>query len=275
MSPSLSDQDKQFVCELVHRRAAIVLDESKYYLIENRLHQAAVEAGMRSAVEVVQLARAGGPSSPAQTRIVEAITTHETSFFRDAEPFEALKNAIIPGLLQANPARPITIWSAACSSGQEPYSIAMMLCEAFPQLVNGRVRIIATDISGQILERAREGVFRQLDVNRGLPAAMTVKYFDRTASGYAIKPEVKRLVTFKQMNLLEDWSGIPSPDIVFMRYVLIYFDIPTKRQILNRLGAHIARDGAVILGATETTINIDDSWERKSFGRVAYYGTRS
>ncbi len=271
MSGSLSQHDADFVRDLVYRRSAIVLDESKAYLIESRLHQAANDAGVASAAEVVKLARAGGPSSAAQTRIVEAITTHETTFFRDIQPFDALKNAILPVLKLARAGRPITIWSAACSSGQEPYSIAMLVLEHFPELANGRLRIVATDLSSQVLERARTGIYRQLEVNRGLPAAMAVKYFERAGANWQLRPEVKRLVTFRQLNLLDEWSGIAMPDIVFMRYVLIYFDLATKKGILGRLASTMAHDGALLLGGTETTINVDDGWDRVSHERSTYY----
>ena len=174
MSANLSRVDTEFVRELVYRRSAIVLDDSKLYLIESRLAQLAVDAGCASAQEVVQKARAAGAASVAQQKIVEAITTHETTFFRDVAPFDALKSVILPGLLAGRVGRPLTIWSAACSTGQEPYTIAMMVLESFPELADGRLRILATDLSAPIVQRARTGKFSQVEVNRGLPAASAV-----------------------------------------------------------------------------------------------------
>lgn len=274
MSASLNQVDADFVRDLVYRRAAIVLDDSKAYLIESRLLQLAQDSGCATASEMVQRAREAGPASPAQTKIVEAITTHETTFFRDVQPFEALKRLIMPPLAAAKPPRPLTIWSAACSTGQEPYSLAMLILEHFPQLANGRLRIVATDLSAQVVERAKEGRFRQMEMNRGLPAAYSLKYFDRVGATWQVKPEIRSMVTFKQMNLLDDWTGINAPDIVFMRYVLIYFDVATKKRILNRLAKAVGREGVLFLGGSETTINIDEGWERVSYEQTAYYKVR-
>jgi chemotaxis protein methyltransferase CheR len=273
MPASMTPNDADFVRELVYRRSAIVLDDSKAYLIESRLSQLAHETGVGTVGDVVQQARSGVAAAAAQTRIIEAITTHETSFFRDVLPFEALKSAILPALKQAITVRPITIWSAACSTGQEPYSIAMLILDAFPELAS-RVRIIASDLSSQVLEKAKQGSFRQLEVNRGLPAAFGIKYFNRDGAAWHVKDEVKRMVSFRQLNLLDDWAGMPVPDVVFMRYVLIYFDVATKQKILVRVGKTLARGGALLLGGTETTINIDEGWERVQAGRASYYKVR-
>ncbi len=273
MSANLTQTDTDFVRDLVYRRSAIVLDETKAYLIESRLLQLAQDHGCATASEVVKMAREGGPASAAQTRIVEAITTHETTFFRDVQPFEALKKLILPQLLEGKP-RPLTIWSAACSTGQEPYSLAMMILENFPQLANGRLRIVATDLSAQIVEKAKEGKYRQMEMNRGLPATYSLKYFDRVGSTWQIKPEVRSLVSFRQLNLLDDWTGISAPDIVMMRYVLIYFDVPTKKKILSRVARAVSPSGVLFLGGSETTINVDDSWERIPYEQTAYYRVR-
>jgi chemotaxis protein methyltransferase CheR len=271
MSDSLNQSEAEFVRDLVYRRSAIVLDDSKLYLIESRLHQLAQDTGCATPSEVIAKARVAGPASVAQTRIVEAITTHETTFFRDVDPFEALKKVLLPALLEGGSGRPITIWSSACSTGQEPYSIAMAVLETFPDLPPGRIRIVATDLSSQVVEKAKEGKFRQLEMNRGLPAAFALRYFDRVGAVWQIKDKVKQLITFRQQNLLDVWTGMAAVDVVFMRYVLIYFDVPTKRQILNRLSKVLSPKGVLLLGGTETTINVADNWDRVTFGKTSYY----
>jgi len=151
----------------------------------------------------------------------------------------------------------------------------MLVLENFPELADGRLRIVGTDLSSQVVEKAREGKFRQLEMNRGLPAAYALRYFDRVGPLWHIKERVKSLVSFNQLNLLDEWTGVPLPDIVFMRYVLIYFDVATKKKILGRVAKRLPPDGALFLGGTETTINIDEGWERVPYERAAYYKVRS
>jgi len=270
---SVSDADARFVRELVLRRSAIQLDDAKDYLIEMRLAQVVRDRGLTDLAALVAQARNG--EGGVDVQIVEAITTHETSFFRDVLPFETLSEDLLPRLLTARErVRALNIWCAACSSGQEPYSIAMLLLERFPQLTQWKVRIVATDISEQVLVKAREAKFSQLDVNRGLPAALLLKYFNKTGMNWQLQPEVCSLVEFRQLNLIDRWTLNPMPDIVFLRNVLIYFDVPTKRLILERVRQNLAADGALFLGAAETTLNIDDRWERKAAAKSTYYGRR-
>ena len=272
MSDRLSASDSAYLRDLLKRRAAIDLDASKHYLLEQRLEQLVRDAGFGSVAQLVQQSRTG--AAKVDTQIIEAMTTHETLFFRDLHPFEIVRNALLPALAAARErSRTLTIWSAACSSGQEPYSIAMLLLEHFPQLADWPVRIIATDISDKVLARAREGRFQQIEVNRGLPASLLVKFFDRVGTEWQIKPAVRKLVEFRKLNLLDSWSLL-CPDIVFMRNVLIYFDLNDKRAILNRLKQAIARDGALFLGTAETTLMVDDGWERVSFEKASYYKVR-
>ncbi len=274
---ALDREDTAFVRDLVYRRAAIRLDDDKEYLITSRLEQL-VHGGLTASVKgLVAEARQG--RQDAATKIVEAITTHETLFFRDQEPFEALRTHILPPLLApGRPAPKLTFWSAACSSGQEPYSLAMMFLEHFPRLVDAGLRIIGTDLSAQILAKAREARYGQLEVNRGLPASYLVKYFERLPGAWQLKPEVRRLVELKQQNLLEPW-GLPArPDVVFMRNVLIYFDAATKRALLERVRAELGPGGVLFLGAAETTLGVHDGWERVPAGKTAWYrvkGTRT
>jgi len=269
MPVSLTQADAAFVRALVHRRAAIHLDESKNYLLEMRLDQLARDIGYTSVGELIGQARSGKASL--DTKIVEAITTHETSFLRDLKPFDILRKHVLPAIMAARArTRMLTIWSAACSTGQEPYSIAMLVLEHLPALETWPLRIIATDLSEAVLERAREGKFRQLEVNRGLPASYLVRHFERAGADWQVKAQVRKLVEFRQLNLLDSWGSL-RPDIVFMRNVLIYFDGATKKAILQRVRQVLAPDGALFLGAAETTFGVDDAWERVNLEQSAYF----
>jgi chemotaxis protein methyltransferase CheR len=266
----ITAKDADFVRDLVLRTAAIRLDGEKDYFIQMRLAQLAGNAGVASIGELVDGARRKVPG--AETRIIEALATHETYFFRDLQPFEILRKDVVPRLLEArDKTRKLTIWCAACSSGQEPYSLAMMLREHFPHLEPGRVRILATDLSDQILAKAREATFTQMEVNRGLPAAFLTKYFIRSGLHWKLRDDIRQMIEFRRLNLIEPWQIFPQPDIVMLRNVLIYFDLPTKRQILDRVRQQIAADGTLFLGAAETTLNVAEGWERVADQRQTYY----
>ena len=260
-----------YVRDLVRRRSGIVLDADKDYLIESRLTAVAREVGCASVEDVITRARtlSGGDMN---VRVVEALTTNETSFFRDVHPFEALRDEILPAVLAARAvSRTVRIWSAACSTGQEPYSIAMTLREHFASLTGWRVRITATDLAESILARARQGQYRQLEVNRGLPAPLLIKYFERNGADWSVRPDVRAMVEFRALNLIEPVSPFPQADVVFLRNVLIYFDVPTRRAVLKRVREALAPDGYLFLGGAETTTNIDDAFERVQAGKAAYH----
>jgi chemotaxis protein methyltransferase CheR len=268
VSASLSQKDASFVRDLVRRRSAIHLDESKHYLLETRLEQLAREAGLTTD-ELVQKARSAVEGW--ETRIVEAITTHETSFLRDARPFEVLRREVLPELLASRRrTRSLTIWSAACSTGQEPYSIAMTVIEHFPELERWPLRIVATDLSEQVLAKAREGRYRQLEVNRGLPASFLLRHFERVGADFRISERVRKLVEFRKLNLLDAWGSL-RPDIVFMRNVLIYFEHHTKQTILQRVRQVTSPDAVLFLGAAESTFGIDEAWVRASSAQQSSY----
>ena len=224
-----------FVRNLVRERAAIVLGADKDYLLENRLATLIGSEGIASLEELVRLLQSK-PFGDLHQKVIEAMTTNETSFFRDRHPFDLLKSDILPATIEARSStRDICIWCAACSTGQEPYSIAMTVLENFPELNGWNVRVIATDISRDVLTRAKSGIFSQLEVNRGLPAPLLVKYFTKQGITWQIGESVKTLIQFRPINLSERWHGFPAADIVFIRNVLIYFDTATKRAILNRV----------------------------------------
>ncbi len=264
---TLTDDAFDFVATLVRQRSAIQLERGKEYLVESRLAPLARTAG---ATDVDSYVRALRNDVTKHDLVVEALTTNETSWFRDANPFAVLHTTVVPELVGRG-RRDFRIWSAACSSGQEPYSIAMTFSEHFPAL---RPQIIATDLSELMLDRGRAGEYTQLEINRGLPAPMLVKYFERTGATFQITPSIRNQVHFRHHNLLEP-APLGGPfDIVFLRNVLIYFDVETKRDVLRRVRMSMAPDGYLFLGAAETTIGVDETWERIQVGNTSIYRPR-
>ena len=269
---ALNQYDLDYIRELVRRHSAIVLEQDKNYLIETRLNPLARELGLASLQDLMISLRANRINN-LDRRVVEAITTHETLFFRDAHPFEALRTVILPELIAKRPpSQNLTIWCAACSSGQEPFSVAMLVREHFPDLVRAnRLRIVATDLSDAILSRAREGLYSQIEVNRGLPAAMLIKYFTKRGLQWQIKPEIRRMVEFQQGNLATAWPSLPPLDLIFIRNVLIYFGVDTKKAILAKVRAVLKPDGYLFLGTSETTLNLDTAFEPVLIGKTLCY----
>jgi chemotaxis protein methyltransferase CheR len=267
--PSALDPDYTYIRELVRERSAIVLEPSKAYLIESRLTPLARSEGVGTLQQLIIRLR-GDRNGALVRKVVEAMTTNETSFFRDRHPFDALRQQIIPELRASRePTKMLNVWSAACSTGQEAYSVAMVLHEHFPDLTSSwRVRILGTDLSGQVVERARRGSFSQLEVNRGLPATLGVKYFRREGLEWFVRDALKQMTEFREMNLVEPWPSLPPMDVVFLRNVLIYFDTETKKAILKRVRQVLRPDGYLFLGGAETTLNIDESFERVPLDKV-------
>ncbi|SNT02365.1 chemotaxis protein methyltransferase CheR [Geodermatophilus saharensis] len=259
-----------WVRQLVHRESAIVLAPGKEYLVEARLLPLARRMGLSDVDQLVDAVRSR--PRPDETRqIVEALTTNETSWFRDGDPFTGLTSTVLPALQAARgPAERLQIWSAACSSGQEPYTIAMLLEDALPGAAS-RVTITATDISREMVERTRAGRFTQLEVNRGLPAPMLVRHFQRAGSEWEVAPGLRRMVTARECNLAAPLPRMGPFDVVYLRNVLIYFDLPTKQAILRRVRELMRPDGWLFLGAAETTLGVDDSWSRVVLGRTSAY----
>jgi chemotaxis protein methyltransferase CheR len=258
-----------FVRDHVRAQSAIVLEPGKEYLVESRLSTLARQLGFADVDEFVrQVQRTRNPVH--LNKIVEALTTNETSFFRDRDPFVALRQDVLPELALRRPGRRLRVWAAACSTGQEPYSIAMTVRET-PELAGFGVDILGTDLSEEVLEKARRAEYSQLEVNRGLPATTLVKYFQRSGTNWKLDPEVASMVRFASLNLLHPFSQLGRFDVVFMRNVLIYFDVQTKREILHRLRQVMAPDAYLFLGAAEMTSGIDDGWERLPAGRSSVY----
>jgi len=268
---SATAESIRYVRELVLKRSAIVVEPGKEYLVESRLGPLAKQEGLGGIDALVCRVKIdeGGPLA---RRVVEAMTTNETSFFRDVHPWETLKKGILPHLLAARAStRTLRVWCAAASTGQEPYTIAMVIRENLPQIASWKVEIVATDINATVLERAREGVYKQLEVNRGLPAAMLVKYFERSGTEWRVKPEIRSMVSFRELNLIGRTPLPTANDVVFIRNVLIYFDIATKREILLRARDVLAPDGYLLLGGAETTVNVVDTFENERVGNTILY----
>jgi chemotaxis protein methyltransferase CheR len=267
----LSTLDFNLVRELVRARSGVVLDAEKAYLADARLRTLARDLGLESAAEVVAQVRAGRNPDLAQ-KMVEAMTTNETSFFRDGHPFEALQAVILPDLIRRRAAeRRLSIWCGACSTGQEPYSIAILLREHFPALSGWDVRILATDLCTDILARARAGRYTDMEIGRGMPPPLRDRYFDRVGTGWVARDAARGRIEFRQFNLLSETLPVSSVDVLFLRNVLIYFDVPTKSAILNRVRSALRSDGILFLGGTETTWNLHDGFARVPCGRAHYY----
>jgi chemotaxis protein methyltransferase CheR len=271
MTTTFTEAEFTYISHVVRTRSAIVLEPGKEYLVEARLAPLVRELGLESIGALVAKLRQPA-AGPLAERVTEAMTTNETSFFRDVAPFQALRTGIIPALVKARERdRRLRIWCAASSSGQEPYSIAMTIADAFPDLGPWDVQIMATDLSSAMVERGRAGLYKALEVNRGLPAPMLVKYFTKVGIDYRLKPEIRSMVEFSELNLIGAWPALPTFDIVFLRNVLIYFDVETKRTIIGRVKRLLAPDGFFFLGAAETTTNIDDGFERVPVERAGCY----
>ncbi len=271
---SLTTADFDYIRDVVRRRSAIVLEPGKEYLVESRLVPLARKEGEQTIGQLVTRMRREG-DGPLLGRVVDAMTTNETSFFRDNHPFDALQRLVLPELIKARGKdRRLSIWCAAASSGQEPYSITMLLKDALQLHPGWRVSLLATDISQDVLDRTRDGRYTQLEVNRGLPVAMLVRYFDRVGTHWQVKQEMRSMVQTRLLNLALPLPAIGAFDVVFLRNVLIYFDAPTKRAVLQRVRQVLRPDGYLFLGGAETTLGIDDAFERVVLDRATAYRLR-
>jgi chemotaxis protein methyltransferase CheR len=249
--------DYEYLRKLLKDHSGLDLSTDKQYLIESRLLPLSRKCGLAGIDELVQKMKGGSASHIAQ--VVEAMTTNETFFFRDKVPFEHFRETIMPEILKARAARKsIRIWCAAGSTGQEPYSLAMCLKEMSAATSGWRIEIVATDLSQEVLEKSRSGIYSQFEVQRGLPIQMLVKYFKQTGEFWQVNPELRAMVQHRQLNLLHDFSSLGTFDIIFCRNVLIYFDQDTKINIFNRLAKSMEPDGFLVLGAAETVVGLTD-----------------
>lgn len=247
-----------YLCNLLRERSGLVLAENKQYLVESRLASVARRNGLGDIDELVKAARNPG-AEPIRAQITEAMTTNETFFFRDRVPFDNFGQFILPEKLRARSnCKQLRIWCAAASTGQEPFSLAMMLKEAQDRIAGWKIHILATDLSGEVLAKAKAGLYTQFEVQRGLPINYLVKYFKQVGDMWQISPLIRSMVEFRSFNLLDDLRPLGVFDVVFCRNVLIYFDKERKSDVLNRLHQVMAPDGVLTLGAAETIIGLTD-----------------
>jgi chemotaxis protein methyltransferase CheR len=262
--------DYDYLRKCLKERSGLVLSADKQYLVESRLLPVARKSGFSSLGDLAHALRSGHDDA-LMTAVVEAMTTNESFFFRDKIPFDHFRSIVMPALIASRRAsRTIRIWCAAASTGQEPYSLAMTLKAMERELVGWRVEILATDLSGEVLEKARQGLYSQFEVQRGLPIQLLLKHFTQVGELWQIAPELRALVKFKQFNLLGDFSQLGLFDIVFCRNVLIYFDQQTKVDVLNRLSRMMMSDGYLVLGAAETVVGLVDSFKVVGDNRGLY-----
>lgn len=258
---ALNPKDLDYIRDLVRTRSAIVLEPEKTYLVESRLEPLAKSEGFPSLTYLVQKLRPA-PYGPLHKQVVEAMTTNETSFFRDLTPFQALRDELLPEIIERKgPSKRLNMWCGASSSGQEVYSVMFTIFEHFPELKNWAIQFICTDISEAMLAKCREGQYSQLEVNRGLPAPLLTKFFVKKGMGWQVHEDLRRRIDFKPMNLAGPWLSLPTMDIVFLRNVMIYFDMVTKKNILTNIRKILDPNGYLFLGGSETTLNLDDQYE--------------
>ena len=267
----MKPQDFEFLQRTLKDRSGIVLSQDKAYLVESRLTPVARKRGVASLDDLVAALRKGDPAL--LTEVIDAMTTNESLFFRDLKPFEGLRDLILPGLVTARKAtgrNKIRIWCAACSSGQEPYSIALLLRENAAKFQGFQFEIVATDLSTEMVARATEGVFTQFEVQRGLPIQLLIKYFKQQGDRWHLDDTVRRMAQFKRFNLLENYRPLGLFDIIFCRNVLIYFDQATRTDILNRMSEVMSDQGALFLGGAQSVRGISNSFKPFSGLRGAY-----
>jgi chemotaxis protein methyltransferase CheR len=252
--------DYEYLRKLLKDQSGLDLSTDKQYLIESRLLPLSRECGLSGISDLVQTMKGGSASVIAE--VVEAMTTNETFFFRDKVPFDHFRDTIMPEILEGRASRKsVRIWCAASSTGQEPYSLAMCLKEMGPRLAGWRIEIVATDLSQEVLEKSRAGIYSQFEVQRGLPIQMLVKHFRQTGEFWQVNAEIRAMVQHRQLNLLHDFSQLGIFDVVFCRNVLIYFDQDTKINIFNRLARTTEPDGFLVLGAAETVVGLTEAFK--------------
>ena len=271
----MNSQDFQLFGDIVRTRSGLVLTEEKIYLLESRLIPLARRRGLDS-LEALAAEVRRTKDERLLMEITEAMTTNETFFFRDTRPFDTFRDVVLPQLLKARAAKKsLRIWTAACSTGQEPYSLAMLLKEEAAKMAGWRVEILATDLSNEVLEKAKAGLYSQFEVQRGLPIQLLMKHFQQVGEMWQIDSSIRAMVKFQPRNLLEDFSSIGQFDVVFCRNVLIYFDQATKSQVLNRVYDILAVDGALFLGGAETVLGICDRFKPGEGQRGVYTSAES
>ena len=266
----MNRDDFDMICRLLRQRSGLVLSPDKAYLMESRLLPVARKWKLAGFEDLVKSLRSK-PDEALIRDVVEAMTTNESFFFRDIKPFDQFKELVLPAMLKNRTGqRRLRIWSAACSSGQEPYSLAMILSEMAAQLAGWTIEIVATDLSSEILGRAKEGVYSQFEVQRGLPVTLLVKYFVQSGDRWQISPKIRSMVDYREFNLLTDPTVLGRFDVVYCRNVLIYFDQDTKAKVLDRIANLMPEDGFLFLGGAETVLGLTERFKLINGQRGVY-----
>jgi chemotaxis protein methyltransferase CheR len=270
---TLSPADYEYVQRLLLERAAIRINVEQEYLVRSRLEPIAKRVGLPDLTALVEQLRRE-PYGTLHREVVEAMTTNETSFFRDIHPFETLKSVVIPEIItRKGPDRTLRIWSAACAAGQEPYSLAMLLSD-MPQLAGFRIQIVASDLSRTVLAKAQQGSYNTLEVGRGLPARMLAQHFERAGTAFKVRGPLRSMIEWKQLNLAGAWPALPIFDIVFMRNVLIYFAPSTNEMVLKNVRNTLHPHGYLFLGTTENMLGLSVGFETVTKGKTMFYRPR-
>ena len=260
----------QYLAQMLKQRSGLVLSDDKAYLIESRLLPIARSQNLQDISQLCNLLKTK-PTEQLLVEIVEAMTTNESSFFRDIKPYEALRNIIFPRIMKAQNTRHMRIWSAACSTGQEPYSTAICIQEDMGKMPGWRFEILATDLARKVVDKAELGIYSQFEAQRGLPIQMLVKYFtSRPDTTWQVKDTIRAMVNFRTQNLLEEFTSLGRFDIIFLRNVLIYFDDATKAQITEKMARSLQPHGVLMLGSTETLVDPNGRFRMLEEFRGAY-----
>jgi len=271
---SINAEDFEAIRNFLRENSGISLQDGKEYLVEGRLASILAREGFADFGEMIRCLQDKN-SVTLRKKVLEAMTTNETSFFRDRHPFETLRTGVLPEfLIKRQEQKKLEIWCAACSSGQEPYSLAMLILDKFPQIKGWNIKIIASDISEEMLERSREGIYSQFEVARGLPGHYVPKFFQRFGSKWEVKQELKEMMEFRQLNLNSSLTGFPPVDILFIRNVLIYFDGNTKKAILKKVKGLLKPDGYLFLGSGENVAGLDDHFEQTEYSTSSCFRLR-
>jgi chemotaxis protein methyltransferase CheR len=260
-----------WLCKMIRDKSGIVLGEDKLYLIESRLKPLAEKNGHRTLGDLI-IALRKVEWSPLHYAVIDAMTTNETYFFRDIAPFDALREKLIPDIMKKRAGeKTLHMWCGAASTGQEPYSIMMTLREHFPSLQNWDVKLLATDLSTKVLARCKAGRYTQQEVERGLPPATLTRFFNKVGNEWEAKDNIRAGIEFRELNLLDSWFNLGRFDIVFMRNVLIYFDVEVKRMLFGKIRKVLVPDGYLLLGGAESPLNIDNQFVRFPYERGGIY----
>lgn len=269
----MQPQDFDFIAKVLKDRSGLIVTRDKSYLLESRLTPVARKRGLKGLDDLVASLRTAGEDLLRE--VTEAMTTNESFFFRDIKPFDQFKDIVLPAMLQSRASKKsFRIWSAASSSGQEAYSLAMILKEESHRMPGWKVEIVGTDISNEMLEKAKAGLYSQFEVQRGLPIQLLVKYFKKNNEMWQIDPAIRAMVQYREFNLLNDLKALGQFDVVFCRNVLIYFDQPTKTKVLDQISRIMPDDGFLYLGGAETVLGISDKFKPMPDQRGIYTRTK-